>query len=241
MNPSIGYSSATDIREGNDGSFMLILSDSNNGVAALPGGAGALATFNRSIGPFEQGRLDAGYLPSVRFLGNPGATGHAGAAEGYRSPFYMPDGQIMVSYATSTTAPVFDVVDINPRTGVQTSLNITKTNGAVCDAVLAYKYPARTMFLNRRQLVFGGGIDPGGDTAHATLTMPDAPMVFTLLTGNLRRGRPVDAFRKAKMLKVYAARKACVRHASCTRGSNSGIYENRTMPRQGAARRRRPR
>ncbi len=224
MNPSIGYSSATDIREGNDGNFMLILSDSNNGIPVLKGAAGALATFNRSIGPFEQGRMDAGFLPSVRFLGDPAATGHAGATEGYRSPFYMPDGQIMVSYGGTTTL-AWDLVLVNPRTGTQASLGITASNGAVCDAVLAYKYPARATYANRRQLVFGGGTDPT-DTSHATLYMPDAPMVFTLLTGNLRRGRPVDAFRKAKFLAVYS--EGMCPTGSCTRGSN-GIYENRTM------------
>ena len=225
MNPSIGYSSATDIREGNDGNFMLILSDSTNGIPVLKGGAGALATFNRSIGPFESGRFDPGFLPSVRVIGDPAATGHMGATTGYRAPFYMPDGQIMASYARRRRARLGHR-SVSPRTGVRTNLfGITATNGAVCDASLAYKYPARATYLNRRQLVFGGNADPA-DPSHATLYMPDAPMVFTLLTGNLRRGRPVDAFRKAKYLVVYS--EGLCPTGSCTRGAN-GIYENRMM------------
>ena len=67
--PSIGYSSATDIREGSDGNFLVILNDTQaSGAAMTPGAAGALAVFNRSIGPFEAGRTDVGYLPSVRVL-----------------------------------------------------------------------------------------------------------------------------------------------------------------------------
>ena len=62
--------------------------------------------------------------------------------------------------------------------------------GAQVDAVLALKYPARVLYENRRQLVFGGEKDPDLDD-RAVIHMPDAPMVFTLLTGNLRRGRPI--------------------------------------------------
>ncbi|HEY5951163.1 MAG TPA: hypothetical protein VIV40_36980, partial [Kofleriaceae bacterium] len=41
MNPSIGYGAATDIREGSDGNFLLILSDVGaDGKPVLPGGGG---------------------------------------------------------------------------------------------------------------------------------------------------------------------------------------------------------
>ena len=90
--------------------------------------------------------------------------------------------------------------------------------------MLAYKYPPRALYENRRQLVFGGS--DTGDAAHAVLHMPDAPMVFTLLTGNLRRGRPVDAFRKAKFLAVYS--EGLCPTGSCTANTN-GIYQNRSL------------
>src|SRR5947208_45239 len=43
--PSVGYQQATEIREGLDGNFVLIVSN-----ADARGGGGGLATFNRSVG-----------------------------------------------------------------------------------------------------------------------------------------------------------------------------------------------
>jgi len=232
--PSIGYSQATDIREEPDGNYELILSDSQNGIPDLPGGAGALAQFNRSIGPFEALRADNGFLPSVTILGSSTATGYkttpnsrmvGAAVDGYRAPFTMPDGQIMVSYAAQLLTLAWDLVLVDPTTNAQTSLGIPAVNGAVCDAVLAYKWPARTTYENRRQLVFGGNADPT-DPTHATLYMPDAPMVFTLLTGNLRRGRPVDAFRAATQLAVYS--EGMCPAGACSR-TTDGIYQSRML------------
>src|SRR6185436_2882778 len=57
---SIGYAQATEIREGLDGDFVLVLSD-----VGARGGAGTLAIFNRSVGTFELGRTTPGYLQSV--------------------------------------------------------------------------------------------------------------------------------------------------------------------------------
>jgi len=223
--PSIDYAQATDIREDADGNFLVILSD-----AGARGGAGTLVTFNRSIGPFEAGRDDPGYLASVRFL-DPRATGRVGAPTtgAYRDPFGLPAGQIMVSYTAfagdlgAATALDWDIVAIDPHTGARQTL--IGGAGAQVDAVLALKYPPRALYLNRRQLVFGGSVDPdlGGD---AILHMPDAPMVFTLLTGNLRRGRPVDDFRRATKLVVWEEHPA----PPGTTGGNQpdGRYENRT-------------
>lgn len=222
--PSIGYSSATDIREGSDGNFLLILTDvGTDGKPVIPGGGGALATFNRSIGPFEQGRTDPGYLPSVRIIDGGAATGRAGATAAYRAPFPMPDGQILASFTPSTTGLAWRLVAVNPRTGATTTLLTPAGGKAYVDAVIAYKYPTRALYNNRRQLVFGGAV--ADDKAHAYIHMPDAPMVFTLLTGNLRRGRPVEAFRAAREL-VIESEGMCPA-GTCTRGQN-GIYESRT-------------
>lgn len=210
--PSIGYSSATDIREGADGNFMIILS--NVGATGAPmnmGGAGALALFNRSIGPFEAGRTDAGYLPSVRVLD---------ATEVYRGPSSLPDGRILVSKATSPTSGQFDIVMFNPRD--LTSEPLFGGSAIRVDAQLVYKYPARKLYENRRQLVFGGGAT-GSDPAKATVHMPDAPMIFTMLTGNLRRGRPVEEFRKARYLAAYAEGMCS---ANCSANTN-GIFQER--------------
>ncbi|HEY0481547.1 MAG TPA: hypothetical protein VGD37_28720 [Kofleriaceae bacterium] len=226
--PSVGYASATDIREGSDGNFLLILSDLNaDGSPVAPGGAGALAVFNRSVGPFEQGRGDIAYLPALRIIDGGNATGRAGSRAGYRAPVSLPDGNLMVSYASDVATGNFDIFTINPRAGAPAALLTNAPGGTLrVDAVLAYRYPARRLYENRRQLVFGGATT--GDAAHAVLHMPDAPMIFTLLTGNLRRGRPVEAFRKARFLAVYTEGLCPSGTATCTRGGN-GIYESRQL------------
>lgn len=235
--PSIGYASATDIREGSDGNFLVILSDLKpDGSPVAPAGGGALGIFNRSIGPFEQGRSDTGYVAALHVVDNandggmppvalPAATGRAGSPAVYRAPSSLPSGEIMAAYASSAAAGNFEIVAINPHDGKQQLLITGGTAGTVrVDAVLAYKYPPRALYENRRQLVFGGSA--GGDPGHAVIHMPDAPMVFTLLTGNLRRGRPVDAFRKARFLAVYS--EGLCPAGTCSPGGN-GIYENRQL------------
>ena len=213
MGASIGYSSATDIREGSDGNFMIILSNVSDttGAPTTMGGAGALALFNRSIGPFEAGRADAGYLPSVRILDR---------TEVYRGPVSLPDGRILVSKASSPTSGQFDIVMFNPRDGSDEPL--FAGNAIRVDAQLVYKFPSRELYENRRQLVFGGHAS-GGDPATATVHMPDAPMIFTMLTGNLRRGRPVDEFRNARYLAAYSEGMC---GANCTANVN-GIFQDR--------------
>jgi hypothetical protein len=222
--PSIGYASVTDIREGSDGNFLVILSDLRaDGSPVLPGGA--LGVFNRSLGPFEQGRTDTGFIPAMRIVG--GASGRAGSAGGYRAPVSMPDGRIMVSFASNAAAGNFDIVMLNPHSNAQEPLfSGGPAAGRIrVDAVLAYAYPARTLYENRRQLVFGG--NAAGDPSHGVVHMPDAPMVFTLLTANLRRGRPVDAFRSARFLAVYSEG-LCPPGPTCPPNLN-GIFESRQL------------
>ena len=224
--PSVDYQQAPDIRENSDGDFLIILSD-----AGAKGGAGTLATFNRSVGPFESDRTDPGFLKSMHII-DPAATGRVGSSTtgAYRNPFGMPDGTIMVSYSSYTgdlamaTQFDWDIVAINPLTGARQTL-IGGPNAQV-DAVLAFKYPPRALYTNHRQLVFGGSVDPTLG-ARAVIHFPDAPMVFTLLTGNLRRGRPVDAFRKATQLAVYQESPA---PANTTSGSGpGGIFPMRQL------------
>ena len=225
-NPSIGYQQVTDIREDANGNFLVILSD-----AGARGGAGTLATFNRSIGPMELGRDDDGYLPSMRIL-DPGATGRVGSATAgaYRNPVGLPGDEIMVSYTGfagdlgTATSLDWDIVAIDPATGVRTTL--IGGAGAQVDAVLALRHEPRPMYYNRRQLVFGGSTNPdlGGD---AVVHMPDAPMVFTLLVANLRRGRPVDAFREATQLAIY--REGPAPDGTTSGNQDDGRYENRTL------------
>ena len=188
QNPSIGFAQATEIREGLDGNFLLVVS-----AAGAPASAGTLAVFNRSVGPFENGRRDPGYLASVTF--------HQPAAGGsYRSPFPMPDGRILASHAGGGLD--FDLVAVDPVTHARETLLAAPR--AQLEAVVALRYEARPLYQNRRQLVFGGGQDRG-DLSHANVHFLDAPMLATLLGANLRRGRDPTPFRAADRLVFLGA------------------------------------
>lgn len=226
MAPSVGYQQATDVRESSNGDFLLILSD-----AGARGGAGTLAIFNRSVGPFELGRDDPGFLKSVT-IPDPAATGRVGSSStgAYRSPFPLLDGRIMASYAEGFTGDLgtatsfnWDIVAVNPRTGEREA--IIGGPGAQVEAVLALKYPERDFFLNKRQLVFGGARDEqlAADN-EAWVHLPDAPVVMTLFDANLRRGRPFDLYSGARYIAAWT-------EAGAPAGStaNTGdIYQNRT-------------
>lgn len=233
VGPSVDYAQATEIRESLNGDFLLILSDPE-----ARGGAGTLAVFNRSIGTFEAGRMDPGYLPSMT-IPVPSASGRAtpdtpGATTdgAFRSPFPFPDGRVLVSFAqvtgdlAQTTSLDWDLALVDPRTG---QLQLIRNTAGVqeLEAVLAIKHPPRELYFNRRQLVFGGTVDPGqtGGTGFGVLHFPDAPMLFTLLNANLRRGRPVDLFREASHLAFYLEQPA---PASTALGAGA-IFENRTF------------
>jgi hypothetical protein len=233
--PSVDYEQATDVREGSNGNFLLILSDP--GARA---GAGTLATFNRSVGPFEAGRNDEGFMKSMIVV-DPAATGRAGAATdgAYRSPISAPDGGIIVSYAPVTgdlgsiSSIDYDLVYTTPCVPPAPGASCTPTRtplitgaGQQVEPVLAIKRPAHTGYLNRRQLVFGGGVDTDvtGGADFAQLHMIDAPTTMTLFTANLRRGRPGDAFRNATQMSVY---EETAPPAGTTTGNVNGIYQNR--------------
>jgi hypothetical protein len=221
--PSVGYSLATDIREAADGDFLLIVADANaDGTRVMPGAAGALAVFNRSIGTFEQGRADVGYLQAMRIVGDPNATGRMGAAAGYRRPVSLPDGRIMAAF-TANNGQSFEIHAVDPRTNASTPL-FTNNGRSRFDAVLALRHPPRALYDNRRQLVFGGAADL--DRGTSVLYMPDAPMVFTLLVANLRRGRPLAEFDRATTLAIYRENPC---GASCSPNTGSGIFESREL------------
>src|SRR5262249_24301198 len=69
LQPSADYQQATEPREGLDRNFVIILSD-----ADAQGAGGALATFNRSIGPFQANRDEVTFVRSLKII-DPAATG----------------------------------------------------------------------------------------------------------------------------------------------------------------------
>jgi hypothetical protein len=228
MFPSVGYAQATEIRTAFDGNFLLVLSD-----VGARGGAGTLASFNRSVGTFELGRDDPGFLRAMVLL-DPAATGRVGESTSgaYRSPFPLPDGRVMTSYADfsgdlgQATSLNFNLVALDPRTGDREVL--IASGGAIVEAVLALARPEGHLFINRRQLLFGGGVDldiTGGEDA-AVMHLPDVPLLFTLVNANLRRGRPVALFDEARYLAVYREERA----PPTTSGPNAGeIFEEREL------------
>jgi hypothetical protein len=197
--PSIGYQQATEIREGLDRNFLIILSD-----ASAKGAGGALATFNRSIGPFEADRTDVTFVKSVVVI-DAGATAAGGKGIGvYRSPFSLPNGEIMASYdgtvADPTMAtPKYGLVAVD-ASGNRRPLTSDPALSYV-EATLGYKRSERILFNNLPQLVFGGHNDP--PSGMATMHFPDVPLLATLLGANLRKGRNVAAFDGAAALRAY--------------------------------------
>jgi hypothetical protein len=198
QHPSVGYQRATEIREGFDRSFVFIASDD-----AAPGAGGALALFNRSVGPFEADRTGVDFLASVEILDG---DGHA-RGPGYRSPSQLPDGRYLASFSADTGVGAYDLVVVDPAApaGSRRAILLDCGGSACIQAVLGMRRERRPPFYNRSQLVFGGGV-VDGDPAHGTVTYQDLPMLATLLGANLRTGRFVDALRGATQLAVYEDR-----------------------------------
>jgi hypothetical protein len=202
--PSVGYQEATEIREGLDRNFLLILS--NEGAK---GGGGALATFNRSIGPFEADRTDVSFVKSMVIVDpNAAPDPMTGATSGaYRSPFSLPNGEILVSYDPNvknamTDVPQYGLVAVSTLDGTNRPLVSDPTLSYV-EAALGYKRGETELFENLPQLVFGGHSGQPNTGSFGVMHFPDVPVLATLLGANLRRGRDVAAFDSAASLKVY--------------------------------------
>jgi hypothetical protein len=200
LQPSVDYQQATEIREGLDRNFLIILSD-----ADAKGGGGALATFNRSIGPFQANRTEVTFVRSLKII-DEAATGKAGTTGVYRSPFSLPNGEILASYDGAVTdpanaAPHYALVAVNDQTGARRMLASDGSLSYV-EAALGYKRGEQLLFTNLPQLVFGGHMDDKSSNV-AVMHFPDAPVLATLLGANLRRHHNVQEMDKASALKVW--------------------------------------
>jgi hypothetical protein len=193
LRQSIGYAQATGIREALDGDFLVVLADSGSYAEG-----GALGIFNRSIGPFEAGRSDPGYVRSLRVL--PGPTGRVGDASGaYRSLYPLPDGAILASYADGADIgrkdPVrYQLVVVDPQSGERTPLYTGPSSDV--DAVLAYARPPATPFVLHPA-------PAGATTDTAVVHYPDLPLLASLLDSNNRRGRDVTSLRPATRVRFF--------------------------------------
>jgi hypothetical protein len=214
--PSVGYSQATEIREALDRNFILIMAD-----VTARGGGGVLAVFNRSIGPFQADRTEGTFVRSVEIVG--GTTGV------YRSPFSLPNGEILASYAANVTNPAtddprYDLVAVDQRTGARRMLLAAGTRSFV-EGALGYKRASTELFRNLPQLVFGGHVEGNGD---AVMHLPDVPMLATLLDANLRRGRDVGRFDAYSTLRVYEERPPSAPNPPNLQGSQN-VYVDRVL------------
>jgi hypothetical protein len=200
LQPSVDYQQATEIREGLDRNFLIILSD-----ADAKGAGGALATFNRSVGPFQANRAEVTFVRSLKII-DPAATGKAGTAGVYRSPFSLPNGEILASYDGAVTdpanaAPHYALVAVNDSTGARRMLASDGSLSYV-EAALGYKRGEQLLFSNLPQLVFGGHMDDKSSNV-AVMHFPDGPVLATLLGANLRQHHNVQAMDKATALQVW--------------------------------------
>ena len=96
------------------------------------------------------------------------ATARAPTAGVYRSPFSLPNGEILASYAANvaTPWPTFPGMtwSRSPPTAAGARWSAAATQSYV-EAALGYKRAERELFRNLPQLVFGGHGDPAGDAA----------------------------------------------------------------------------
>ncbi len=200
LHPSVGYQQATEIREGLDRNFLLVLSNDH----AL-GGGGALATFNRSIGPFEADRTDDVTFVKSMVVIDAGATASGGTGV-YRSPFSLPNGEILASYAGTVADPLADVPRYDLVAVAADGTHRSLASGgaqSLVEAALGYKRGETALFSNLPQLVFGGHSGQADAGTNGVMHFPDLPVLATLLGANLRRGRDVAAFDSAALLRVY--------------------------------------
>jgi hypothetical protein len=136
------------------------------------------------------------------------ATGRAGTKGVYRSPFSLPNGEILASYAANVTDPAaqtpkYDLVAVDEKTGARRPLASDPALSYV-EAALGYKRSERLLFTNLPQLVFGGhGAQAGASSDTGIMHFPDVALLATLLGANLRHGRNVGAFDSAAKLKVF--------------------------------------
>jgi hypothetical protein len=187
--PSVGYEQATEIREGLDRNFLLIFSNHDT-----KGGGGTLATFNRSVGPFQADRDEVTFVKSVVTIDE---------ASTYRSPFSLPNGEILASRSTGGgDSPHYELAIVDAHTGAHRTISADGTLSYV-EAALGYKRAERLLFRNTVQLVFGGRSGQGDYGAQAVMHFPDVPVLATLLGANLRYKRNVEAMDKAVALKIY--------------------------------------
>lgn len=203
---SVGYPQATYAVELADRNFASIFSQT-----AAKHGAGAVAVFNRSIGPDFTSTTPSDYLvdPAVITPGSPSAPEpdfflhslDVVASDGsYTSPAPLPDGKMLVSYGGAADPASFggdyDVYVMDPVTGQKTKL-LGATGTAEVEAVAVYARIPKGIFGSALDEVNGhtyvdtpaqGAAEP----TTAEVTVLDVPVLASLLFQNTPTGRLLE-------------------------------------------------
>jgi hypothetical protein len=207
---SIGYDEAREVVELADKNFAAIFSDQG-----MPHGGGTLGIFNRSIG-LDFSSTDPADFPIDSSVINPSApaspepsfflhslafpdttaSGHGGQATTgvYTSPSALPDGNLLVSFGTTTDAAQFQGdydLYVFDRASSSKTLLLGNPGTAEVDAVAVYARASRGIFV------------PTGDEPNAFVTIHegapeadinvlDMPLLGSLLFQNTPTGRLIE-------------------------------------------------
>lgn len=203
---SIGFNQFSEVVELSDKNLAAIMSERG----AVHGG-GTLALINRSIGidqrsddpadyPQDPGAIgypnEKFYQHSIRLLDR-AATGKLSATQGaYRSPSPLPNGDILVSYASNVVSLAdfdgnFDIVQVNASSGERTPL--IGSAGDELWPVAIYPRYSSGQFRSRLDEANGATqvLSDDEHKTHAEITFVDAPVLSSLLFQNTRSGRYV--------------------------------------------------
>ena len=188
---SIGFAAATEIVELPNRDFAFA-------AGPLDGadGAGALAVFNRSIGPDQDDRdpADRSYVHALRFPVPSALGGEAGA---FRSPAPLPSGHVLVACdleAASLTsgAPRFGLCEIDPAGVLPPRPLHSGAGGAqVVEPVAVYARGPSRVFASRTDEI-NGSTSIEADADDAVVHYLDVPLLGSLLFANTREGRRID-------------------------------------------------
>jgi hypothetical protein len=204
---SVGFNQYTDVVELADKNFAAIFSD--RGAAH---GAGTLAILNRSVGidqasddpedylvdPEALARINPEFFQHSITIPDRAATGKPETAGAYRNPSPLPNGHLLVSYASNVVnlesfSGNFDVYDFDPISGTKSPL----VAGADDELwpVAVYKRTPGTVFVSKLEEPNGSSRIYTDDErkSRARVTYLDVGLLTSLLFQNTRTGRPVPA------------------------------------------------
>lgn len=218
---TMGYDQLTDLIQLADLDFAAILSD--RGAARS---AGALAVVNRSLGPdtdstnpddypIDPAQADfpnpAFFKHSLKIL-DPSASGRVSVSVrgAYRNPSPLPNGDILVSYASSAAdstsiAGSFDIVSVSSSSGERHTLTGLDDPGVdEIWPVAVYGRTPRAVFRSTPADPAGSAVvyqpgDPDHPNDRAELTYLDFPLITSLMFQNTRGGRHIASMRSFEL------------------------------------------